>query len=271
MSEDLDLDSVTAEDAEPEKKSAQEILREEIVHGLKTLESPPTRLFVSSLGAGFEIGFSLLMMAVVLSAAGDIPHIARELLVASAYAIGFLFVILGRSELFTEQTTLAVLPVLHGKAGVGALARLWVTVYSGNLIGSAAFALLLVVFAPAHGIIEPGAFSELAGKMTDHPTWCILVSAILAGWMMGLLSWLVAAVRDTISLIAVVALITTAIGLAGLHHVVAGSAEVLAGVFSGATPVAEYGRFLVGATVGNIIGGSVFVALVKYGHAIRQD
>jgi formate/nitrite transporter FocA (FNT family) len=38
---------------------------------------------------------------------------------------GFLFVILGRSELFTEHTTLAVLPVLDGRASLRQLGRLW--------------------------------------------------------------------------------------------------------------------------------------------------
>ena len=86
--------------------------------------------------------------------------------------------------------------------------------------------------------------------------------------MMGLLSWLVAAGRDTISQIVVVWLITTAIGLANLHHVILGTAEVLAGAFSGqGVGMADVGRFVLWATLGNALGGAVFVAPVKYGHA----
>ena len=85
---------------------------------------------------------------------------------------------------------------------------------------------------------------------------------------MGLLSWLVAAGRDTISQIVLVWLIRTAIGFANLHHVILGTAEVLAGIFAGqGIGLTDLGRVVVWATLGNALGGAVFVALLKYGHA----
>ncbi len=85
---------------------------------------------------------------------------------------------------------------------------------------------------------------------------------------MGLLSWLVAAGRDTISQIVVVWLITTAIGFAKLHHVILGTVEVMAGYFAGQGITRfDIGHFLLWATLGNALGGTVFVAFVKYGHA----
>ena len=98
----------------------------------------------------------------------------------------------------------------------------------------------------------------------------ILVSAILAGWLMGLVSWLVTAGRDTISEIVFVWLVTGTIGLAHFHHCIAGSVEVLAAVFAGqGTTLADFGHFLLFSTLGNVIGGVFFVALVKYGHATK--
>jgi hypothetical protein len=74
--------------------------------------------------------------------------------------------------------------------------------------------------------------------------------------------------RDTISQIVLVWLIASVIGLGRLHHVVVGSVELLAGVFSGQRiTAADYGRFLLFATLGNAVGGSFFVALIKYGYA----
>jgi formate-nitrite transporter family protein len=117
-------------------------------------------------------------------------------------------------------------------------------------------------------VIDPRAFGVIAHHLTDHTWYAILVSGILAGWLMGLLSWLVAAGRDTISQIVLVWLITTAIGFAGLHHVILGTVEVLAGAFSGqGIEPADIGGFLLWATLGNIVGGTVFVAIIKYGHA----
>ena len=97
----------------------------------------------------------------------------------------------------------------------------------------------------------------------------ILASGVLAGWLMGLLSWLVKAGQETISKIFVVWLVTGSIGLMRLHHCIVGSVEVLAGLMTGTGSIGDYGRFLLWSTIGNTVGGVVFVALVKYAHASR--
>ncbi|HLY66502.1 MAG TPA: formate/nitrite transporter family protein, partial [Chloroflexota bacterium] len=220
--------------------------------------------------AGLDIGFSLFLMAVVRTfTESAISEPVERLLVANMYAVGFIFVVLGRSELFTEQTTLAVLPVLNRQATLSGLARLWAVVYVANLLGTAAFAALAVVIGPALGVIDQRAFGDLARTLTEHPGPIMFGSAVLAAWLMGLLSWLVAASRDTISQIVLVWLIATVIGLCRLHHVVVGSVEVLAGAFSGAgISAADYVHFLFWTTLGNAVGGAFFVALIKYSYAI---
>lgn len=251
------------------KKASKQILRHGIEEGLDALDRPVVGLFVSGLSAGLDIGFSLFLMAVALtSAEGQMPKPVERMLVANLYSVGFIFVILGRSELFTEQTTLAVLPTLAGRSSLRALARLWAVVWIANEIGAAIFACLAGLIGPSLGVIEPRAFGELAHRLTDHPSRAIFLSAVLAGWLMGLVSWLVAAGRDTISQIVMVWLVTTSIGFAGLHHVILGSVEVFAGAFSGqGVGPSDVGRFLLWATLGNIVGGVVFVAVLKYGLA----
>jgi formate/nitrite transporter FocA (FNT family) len=251
------------------KKEPRQILSHEIEEGLAALERPTGALFLSGLSAGPDIGFSLFLMAIIRTrAAGLLPEPVVAILVAGMYAVGFVFVVLGRSELFTEQTTMAVLPILGGRASVGALLRLWVVVYIANLLGATAFAALAAFIGPALGVIEPRAFGEIAHRLLDHSGRDIFLGAVLAGWLMGLLSWLVAAGRDTISQVVLVGLITAAIGFASLSHVVLGTVEVLAGAFAGqGVGAADFGRFLLWATLGNVVVGSVFVALIKYGHA----
>lgn len=254
------------------KKSYREILEQQVKEELSQLARPSGGLFISGLSAGLDVGFSVLLMAVMLTlVGGTLPAPVVEILVANMYSVGFIFVILGRSELFTEHTTLAFLPVLNQRASIGALARLWGLIYGSNLIGAAIFALLVTQIGPDLGVVEPAAFGEIARKMVEHSWWVILTSGILAGWLMGLLSWLVTASRDTISQILLVWLVTTSIGLAGLHHSIVGTVEVLAGIFAGQSiTLGDYGHFILWATLGNAIGGLVFVALVKYGHATRQ-
>jgi len=274
MAEDLaDAKARQEHNAEKEKgeepqKGYETILEQEIVSGQKELERPAGNLFLSGLSAGLDVSLSLLLMGVMRNLTeGALAHPVSEILVANMYAAGFLFVVLGRSELFTEHTTLAVLPVLDKRASVAQLGRLWVLVYVSNLLGAAAFAGFLSFLGPRLGVVPSHVLGGIASEVVAHPFWVILLSGVLAGWLMGLLSWLVAASRDTIGQIAIVWLVTFAIGFAHLHHSIVGSAEVLAGVFSGqGATIADFGRFLGGATLGNMLGGIFFVALIKYGH-----
>lgn len=210
-------------------------------------------------------------MAVMLTLVeGIFPQPVVTILVANLYTVGYIFVILGRSELFTEHTALAVLPVLNGKASLKRLIRLWLLAYISNLTGAALFAGLATIIGPALQITKPEAFGEIAHQMVKHSGWVILVSGMLTGWLMGLLAWLVTAGRDTISQVFFVWLVTAVIGLAHLHHAITGSVEVLVGIFAGQeVSWADYGHFLVWTTLGNMIGGVFFVALIKYGHAVQ--
>jgi formate/nitrite transporter FocA (FNT family) len=259
------------EHREEPTKPVREILEQEIREGVTALSRPLSGLAISALSGGLDIGFSLFLMAVMRTRFdGSLAAPFPELLLAGMYSVGFIFVVLGRSELFTEHTTLAVLPVLSGHAPFRALLRLWVVVYPGNLAGAAAFAALTAWVGPALKVIDPPALGEIARTAVDHPGWVIFLSAILAGWLMGLLSWLVAAGRDTISQIVVVALIATAIGFCHLHHTVVGAVEVLAGLFArqGITGT-DFGHFLLWTTLGNAVGGGFFVGFLKYQHGAR--
>jgi len=272
MSTDQSTDSDLRVDPEDEeaspKRAPKEILKSEIHEGLGALERSMGGLFVSGLSAGLDLGFSLMLMGVMWTQThGKLPPPVVHLLVANMYAVGFIFVVIGRSELFTEQTTLAVLPLLNGNSSLKALLRLWVVVFVANLAGAAIFAALVTFVGPRLGDISPEAFKYLASGAVDHGSLELFLSAVLAGWLMGLLSWLVAAGRDTISQIVVVWMVTTTIGFAGLHHVVAGSMEIFAGMFSGSGITAgNAARVIAMATLGNVFGGVVFVAVIKFGH-----
>lgn len=259
------------EAGDPPHRTYHEILIGEIVQGLGELERSATGLLLSGLSAGLDIGFSVLLIATAATlTAGQLPEAAVELLLANLYAVGFVFVVVGRSELFTEHTTLAIFPLLEGSASVRSVARLWGLVYAANLVGAAAFAGLIVLVGPGLGTVEPAVLGQLARHMTDHPASSIAMSALLAGWLMGLMSWLATAARETVSQMLMVWLVAASIGLAGLHHCVVGSVEVVAGVLvDPALGVADFGHFLLWTTLGNAVGGVVFVALVKFGHAIR--
>jgi formate/nitrite transporter FocA (FNT family) len=253
-----------------EQASPTGILSQQLQEGLNELERPTGGLALSGVSAGLDIGFGPLLMAVLVSlAAGEWSEPVLELALANAYAVGFVFVVIGRSELFTEHTTLAVLPVLDGRAGVRSLARLWGVVFGANVVGGTVFAGLAVLVAPEYGIADAAAFEAVATPLVAHSAVPLFAGAVLAGWLMGLMSWLVAAAQETISRAFFVWLVAATIGIAHLPHCIAGNVEVLLGVFSGVVSPTEYARFLAFATAGNLLGGVVFVSLLKYSHVVR--
>ncbi|HSM06971.1 MAG TPA: formate/nitrite transporter family protein [Longimicrobiales bacterium] len=257
-----------------EAKTSHEILQEEIAHGLGELNRPTSGLLLSGLSAGLDVGFSLFFMGVMLTLLlPAAPEPLTTLLVANMYSVGFIFVILGRSELFTEHTTLAVFPLLNGDATAGQVGRLWGLVYMSNLVGATLAAVMAVVLGPRLGAIDPEALTTIGGHLVEADTGTMFLSAVVAGWLMGLLSWLASASRETMGRILVVWLITTGMGLAGLHHCIVGTAEVLAAVFVGGGEVTmgDYGRFLLWSTLGNTLGGVTMVAVLKYGHAVQSS
>jgi formate/nitrite transporter FocA (FNT family) len=259
-------------DSANEQTTYEEILVQQLEKGLTELERPTTGLVLSALSAGLDMGFGPLLMAAMYTlVSGLYGEPLTTILLATLYSVGFIFVILGRSELFTEHTTLAVVPVLDGRSSVGKLGRLWGLVFVGNVVGGAIFAAF-AVFATPTTAVAPAAFEHLASTYTEQPVPVLFSGAILAGWLMGLLSWLIAAAQDTISRVFFVWLVTASIAFMHLPHCIAGTVEVLMGALVSPTiSLVEYGQFLLLTTVGNAIGGVIFVALLKYGHTVRGN
>lgn len=273
MTDNMNEHKADDEREEEPKKPSEQIMRHEMREALAAFDRSSSRLFFSGMSAGLEIGFSLFLMAAMRTLIQDtLPPSIVTIVVANMYSFGFILVILGRSELFTEQTSLAVLPVLNRQASVPGLLRLWGIVYIANILGAAVSAALFSYTGPALGAIDPDVLTEMAQHVVEHPPFVMICSGILAGWLMGLLSWLVAAGRDTTSQILIVWMVTTVIGIGQLHHSIVGSVEVLAGVYtSSAITPADFGYFLLWTTLGNAIGGPLFLALLKFTHAREEQ
>lgn len=257
------------EDIESKSKptmSQEEILVAQLCEGIETYEQHKRKVFISALTAGLEIGFSYLLIAILVTFLKD--SFSKEALfymVALAYPVGFIIVVLGKSILFTEQTSLLALPVLHKKRGIMELLQLWGIVIAGNLIGGALMSIIIIWVGTNLGIISYQSVSTIALHVTKHSPIIIFFSAVLAGWLMALLSWLVTSSEETIGKIIIIYMITAIVGFAGFHHSIVGNIEVLAGfLFTDAISIGTYGLFVITALLGNTFGGVFFVALLKY-------
>lgn len=144
-------------------KQIDEILDEQLETALREHNRSKQDLFLSAISAGLEIGFSVFLMASVYSLFNGVIHpSALHVLLAIAYPLGFIFVVIGKSELFTEHTTLAVIPVLNGNATIKSLLILWGIIYVGNLLGGYFFGYILSILPERLNTIDSGAFYGLA-------------------------------------------------------------------------------------------------------------
>lgn len=248
-----------AEHAAPKALVIHEVVREE---GEVELKRRNAALLWSGLAAGLSMGFSLLTMALLRAGLPDLPW--RRLVDGAGYSVGFVIAILGRQQLFTESTLTAVLPLMVRRdlATLLSLLRMWSIVLAANLLGTSAFAYLVAregVFpAPVHD-----ALSSIGQEVLAGPTGPKILKAILAGWLIALMVWLLPSARS--ARILVILLLTYVVAIAQLPHIVAGSADVAFAVWTGGATTGDYlWRFLLPTLLGNTIGGVALVAFLNH-------
>lgn len=258
--------------AERRSARARKALGPQIVHeairreGEEELGRPLQALAWSAVAAGLSMGFSLLGEAVLRSHLPDAPW--RPLVAKLGYSLGFLFVVLGRQQLFTENTLVAILPLLARPSPrtLGRVAALWAVVLAGNVLGAAAFAASLTV----HDLFSPelhDAFAALGQRALEPGFLGVLGRGVYGGWLIALMVWLLPAARS--ARFFVIVTVTWLVGAAELSHVVAGSVEVLYLAATGGIGVGTFfAGFLLPAFLGNSLGGVALVAAVNHAQVV---
>lgn len=236
---------------------------------VEELERPASSLLFSSLAAGMLIGFSFLASAFVSHYA---PEPYKHPLGSLAYPIGFMFVIMGRSELFTENTLEPVIPLLHKRDAetFNKLLRMWGLLIVGNLIGALAFGWILgatnIIDAPLHPSMQ-----DVARQSTEGGFGMVFYKAIFGGWLIALLAWLLASTIETTAQIFMIWVATAPISAFHFRHSIAGSVEAFYRAITGAAGWGEMlGSFIVPSLLGNAVGGVLLVALFNYAQVAEE-
>lgn len=238
----------------------------------KELERPTSSLWWSAFASGLTIGFSFLLGGFAQTL---VPERYAHLASGFAYPVGFTFVIFARSELFTENTLEPVIPLLHNRdrQTLAKVLRLWAILLIGNLLGAALFALAL-----AHTAIVPS--DEIASRLrvmaertTADDFGLTVLRGVMAGWLIALLTWLLASTHEAISHLLLIWLTTAPIAWLDFRHSIVGSVEAFYLTWRNLASIGSLVGFIVPAVIGNAIGGVVLVALLNYGqvHRERED
>ncbi len=233
------------------------------LEGEEELERPPEALAFSGFAAGLSMGFSFVAEGTLNYYLPDTSW--APLLIKLGYPVGFLIVILGRQQLFTETTVTVVLPLFARRSLMLLLQvlRFWGIVLVTNLLGALVFAWILGA-TDVYGEGVKSQFAQLAQATLVGDFWSVVLRGIFAGWLIATVVWLMP-VAGSMRLWVIV-ILTYVVGLANLSHIIAGSVETLFLVTTGRLGwSAWFTTFMVPTLLGNAIGGVALVSALNYG------
>ncbi len=265
---------VTPELTEREKEEAAQrssvtvhVVHEAVRHdGDIELERSAAALASSSLAAGLSMGFSFIAEGLLRTYLPDAHW--RPLVAKFGYSVGFLLVILGRQQLFTENTLTAVLPVLARRSlpAAGRMLRLWAIVLAGNLAGAHIVAWVLGN-TPAFSPEVQHSFADIARETIAVGPGTAILRGVFAGWLIAMIVWMRAATES--GHIPLIVIITYFVALGSFTHIIAGSIEALFLVVTGSIPWTQYlTGYMLPVLLGNTLGGVSLVAVLNHAQVV---
>lgn len=225
-------------------------------------------LWWSGLAAGLSIGLSTVSQALLATYLPDEPW--KPILGKLGYSVGFIVVIMARQQLFTENTLMAVLPVIARRRLKWLLVmfRLWGIVLLANLVGCLIFAAAIAYTSMLPIEVEDNV-RTIAEHLMANSAMDMFVKGIAAGWLIAALVWVLPSAENTEFFL--IGLLTYLIALGGFTHVIAGSVEAFyLWVQQWATTVDVFVHFLLPTLAGNVVGGTLLFAVLSYAQ-VREE
>jgi formate/nitrite transporter len=262
---------------------------------------PAWNMILRGFMAGAYIAMGAALATVCSTGAADFlgPGVGK-LILGGVFPVGLIIIVLTGAELFTGDAMLAPMAAFIHRVSWASVIKLWVLVYIGNLIGSIVFAYIMangpLTNFSATGAATVNAFGLTAvnialGKVAYAGTmgqWSLLLKGIACNWLVNLAILLGICADDAIGKIVGIWFPIMAFVSTGFEHCVANMYFIPAGLLTkgylSADQVATIGAAnleglnwvtlwtnnLIGATIGNIIGGLFFVG-VLYWVAFRKE
>jgi formate-nitrite transporter family protein len=252
---------------ETRRLTAPEIFDAAIENARSELKRSSRSLAFSGIAGGITLGLSGIGVAALraMLGQGNWQQFVSDLM----YPVGFIAVIIGRSQLFTENTLYPVVLVLDEKGHFLQTLRLWAVVFTANVFGAALFAALAIRTAALRSDVA-GALVELGNEAAKGSFPHLFWSGVVGGWLIALVAWMVTASHWTIGQVAMIWLLTFIVGIGHFAHCIVTSCEILSASMAGTVSVGSYFHWLLPATLGNIAGGVGIVSVLNYSQ-VRQE
>lgn len=247
----------------------EEIYARTRAEGERRLSRPPLELASTALAAGVDIVFGIIALGV--ASAFVSKRFGTELgrlVGAAAFGVSFVFIVVGRSELFTENFLVPLAAVRRSeRRSWFKLGELWTLSPLFNVAGGA----LMILIVTTHGVLPHGtgkAVSDAANVFDRNNFLAAFMSAIAAGALITLLTWMVEGQESMGVRVAVAWIVGALLALGSFNHVIVATLEILAGIRFGATVpwdtlFTNFGT----ALLGNMVGGIAFVTINRFSQA----
>ena len=247
-------------------RDPDEIWGQSAEEGKRRLSRGPAGLAATGFVGGVDVMLGVMALTVVSGALAvslpeEIAHVGGSLV----FGIGLVLLVVGRSELFTENFLVPIAGAMRGRSGPADVARLWGVTMLGNLVGL----MLVAAILTRAGLVPPETL-DAAGKTADtfasRDMVGAFLSAVLAGTTMTLLTWLTHAAERDSARVLIAMLVGFVLAAPSLNHAVVSVGEMAFGLFAHTTDKATWTdlaqNFPV-AVVGNLLGGLAFVTLAR--------
>jgi formate-nitrite transporter family protein len=244
----------------PQPEDIYRLTKEE---GERRLERPLLELVSTALAAGFDIVAGVVALGLVATQVA--PWVGKgpaHVFGSLAFGIGFVFLVVGRGELFTENFLVPIAGLDHrrGASWLG-LARLWLTSPLFNVLGG----LVIILVLSTHGVLPSGSantLSQNADTVHARGTLALFVSAIFAGALITAMTWFVEGQESMLVRVVVAWMAGVLLALGSFNHVIVVTLELIFGYRFGAHFAWTFilGNFLL-AAAGNLVGGVGLVTL----------
>lgn len=235
----------------------EDIYRHTKEEGERRLERPLLEMISTALAAGFDIVAGIVALALVITKVE--PWVGKnpaQVFGALAFGIGFVFLVVGRGELFTENFLVPIAGLDHRRKSSWAnLAELWTTSPLFNILGG----LIMILLLSTNGVLPSGTastLSENADRIHAHGTLSLFVSAVFAGALITAMTWFVEGQLSMLVRVVVAWMAGALLALGGFNHVIVITLELIFGYRFGAHFAWTFivGNFFL-AAAGNMVGG----------------
>ncbi|MDE5594308.1 MAG: formate/nitrite transporter family protein [Muribaculaceae bacterium] len=222
------------------------------------------RLIILSILAGAYIALGGALSLIAGYGFPDSPAALQKIISGCVFPIGLILIVILGGELFTGNNAMLIPAFMNRDYGLGAVLRNWTIVYFGNFIGALAFAWLMVYLSGlTSGEPYHSAIIKVAETKVSLSWLTVFLRGIGANWCVCLAVWLAMSGRRLAEKMLACWLPVMAFVVLGYEHCIANMFFIPLGMMEGAD--VSIGAFLIAnlvpATIGNIVGGAIFVGM----------